>query len=59
MLDREPVCDCIAAIFAYGLVTCHESMMPKTDAAFREDIMLKLLESITFMRFDRSNQNAS
>jgi hypothetical protein len=53
MLDRGPVCDCIAAIFAYGLVTCHESMMPKTDAVFREDIMLKLLESITFMRFDR------
>jgi hypothetical protein len=41
MLDREPVCDCIAAIFAYGLVTCHGGMMPKKDAAFRGDIMLK------------------
>jgi hypothetical protein len=59
MLDRGPGCDCIAAIFAYGLVTCHESMMPKTDAAFRKEIMLKLLESITFIRFDRIDQNAS
>jgi len=27
--------------------------------AFRHDIMLNFLESITFMRFDRFNQNAS
>ena len=58
MLDREPDCDCIAAIFAYGLVTCHGGMMPKKDPAFRGDIMLKLLESIMFMRFDRSDQKA-
>jgi len=34
-------------------------MMPKSGSHFRNNIMLNFLESITFMRFDRFDQNAS
>jgi len=34
-------------------------MMPKSGFAFRKNIMRNLLESITFMHFDRLDQNAS
>ena len=35
------------------------STMPKSGSTFRKNIMLNLLRSITFMRFDRFDQNAS